>query len=551
MNTNKIRLTRPFTKHYQSELFRQDSPVRIRLHLLFVACLLLASLPTYALQDAQSDGATTPVEQAVESSDPYGRDTPRQSFAGFLAAAEEYDFEKAAEYLDLRNLPHEVSQLGGATLANYLDFVIKRNLTIDSLILSTRHDGQLIDDLPEYRDELGRLQTIDGEVILLLQKVPGPEEGFIWKVSNATVALIPGLYKEFSYPDWVEFVRSKLPADKNFLGLELFKWVIVLSVGILVAPIGWLFAIGLSRVLTRSSSPLRDDVRKLLTGPVLVLSILYLLRILLYNLGLGATAQRIQQAGTIVTIVFVWFLFSLIDLARARRREKYLAQGRTDSAVLGRPMANALKLFTVLAAFLVWLTNAGVDITTVLAGLGIGGIAIALALQKPIEDLLGAISIYSQQPILTGDLCKVGSTFGRVEEIGLRTTLIRTLSDTRVSIPNSKLASGDIENYSVRKKMLYHPDLPLRYDTTAEQIQAITSGIASMLETEKSIHPDSARVRFTEFDKHSMIISVRIYVDTDDFNDYLEAVERVNIAIMKIVQGVGAHFDRGFHPEFL
>ena len=217
MNTNEIRLTRPFTKHYQSELFRQDSPVRIRLHLLFVACLLLASLPTYALQDAQSDGATTPVEQAVEPSDPYGRDTPRQSFAGFLAAAEEYDFEKAAEYLDLRNLPHEVSQLGGAKLANYLDFVIKRNLTIDSLILSTRHDGQLIDDLPEYRDELGRLQTIDGEVILLLQKVPGPEEGFIWKVSNATVALIPGLYKEFSYPDWVEFVRSKLPADKNFL----------------------------------------------------------------------------------------------------------------------------------------------------------------------------------------------------------------------------------------------------------------------------------------------------------------------------------------------
>jgi len=530
-------------------LLRQ-SELKMRLCLLVLASMLLSSLSAYALQDSQNEAASTVGEQAVESSDPYGRNTPRGSFEGFQAAAEEFDFERAAEFLDLRNLPAAVSQMDGATLAEHLDFVIKRNLQIDILMLSSRHEGDLIDDLPDYRDELGRIQTIEGEVVLLLQKVPGPDEEFVWKISNATVARIPVLFKEFSYPAWVETVQDKLPADKHFLGLELFKWVIVLVFIILAVPIGWLIATGLSRVITKPTSPLYEDVRKLLTRPVLVLTIVLLGRLLLHNLGLGATAQKVEQAGTIFTIIFVWFLFSVIDLARAKRRETYLARGRTDAAVLGRPMANALKLFIVLAAFLVWLTNAGVNITTLLAGLGIGGVAIALALQKPIEDLLGAISIYSQQPIVTGDLCKVGTTFGRVEEIGLRATTIRTLSDTMVSIPNSKMAYGEIENYSVRKKMLYHPGLPIRYDTTPEQMQAITSGITAMLKEEKAIIQESARVRFTEFDDQSMIIKVRVYVDTEDFNEYLESVERMNFEIMKIVQDSGAHFDQGFKPEF-
>jgi len=531
-------------------VFQRRTKSGIWLCRLVLAGLLLSSSPGYTHQDSESEDVTSPREQADERSDPYGRDTPRGSFEGFLRASETFDFDQAAEYLDLRNLPSALSQMDGTSLAEQLDFIIQRKLRIDSVMLSNRFAGQAADSLPDYRDELGRIKTVEGEIILLMQKVPGPADRFIWKISNATVALIPGLYKEFSYPAWVEAVQSKLPADKNFLGVELFKWVIVLGIAILAAPIGWLIAIGLSRMLAGPKSPLRDDVRKLMTRPVLALAVLLLIKFLLHKLGLGATAQKIEQAGTVSTIIYVWLLFSIIDLARARRREKYLAQGRTDAAVLGRPMANALKLFAVLAAFLVWLTNAGVDITTLLAGLGIGGVAIALALQKPIEDLLGAISIYSQQPVLTGDLCKIGSTFGRVEEIGLRTTRIRTLSDTRVSIPNSSIAYGEIENYSVRKKMLYHPNLPLRYDTTAEQMQAITSGIAAMLETEKSIIQESARVRFTEFDKHSMIINVRIYVDTEDFNEYLEVVERLNIAIMKIVQGAGAHFDQGLSSDF-
>jgi MscS family membrane protein len=223
----------------------------------------------------------------------------------------------------------------------------------------------------------------------------------------------------------------------------------------------------------------------------------------------------------------------------------FLAQGRADAHILGRPLANTIKLITLLVAILVWLNNSGVEISALLAGLGIGGVALALALQKPIEDLLGAVSLYSQQPMQTGDLCKFGTILGRIEEIGLRTTRIRTLNDTLVSVPNCIVAHGAIENYSSREKMLYHPSLQLRYDTTTEQMQTIIENINDMARNHEKVIEDSVRIRFTEFSENAMIIKARIYVDESNFSGYLAVVGDLNISIMKIVQDAGAHFAQG------
>jgi MscS family membrane protein len=200
---------------------------------------------------------------------------------------------------------------------------------------------------------------------------------------------------------------------------------------------------------------------------------------------------------------------------------------------------------TILVASLVWLSNAGVEISALLAGLGIGGVALALALQKPIEDLLGAISLYSQQPMMTGDLCKYGTILGKIEEIGLRTTRIRTLNNTLVSVPNCLIAHGAIENYSAREKMLYHPELPLRYDTTPEQMDSIIEAIDQMAREHDGVITNSVRIRFTAFAENCMIIKARIYVDTSDFSTYLQVVTDLNMGIMKIVQDNGAHFAQG------
>lgn len=513
---------------------------------LIISCL--AYVPAiHADQEPAAEVQTTDqdVVEDVAFKDNLGRDTPHSSFLGFLHFTEKFDYENAGRYMDLRNLPRSVGQYSGEELARRADFVIKRGMKIDAELLSKKIHGQVVDGLPDYRDELGRLETEEEELTLYMQRVPGPDDNYIWKISNASVALIPDLYDYFSYPQWVEDIRAHVPDDVSFLGVELFKWVIILGATLISAPLFWLIGLVLSRLITKPGGEMRQPVRRLLTRPIPIFAVGILVGQFLKELGLGATAQRVIEANTLLTIVAVWIVFSLIDLGRAWRRKKFIARGRADAHILGRPMANALKLVTLIIGILFWLSNAGIDITALLAGLGIGGVALALAMQKPIEDLLGAISIYTQQPVVTGDLCKYGNTLGRVEEIGLRTTRIRTLANTLVSVPNYLLAHGAIENLSARETMLYHPDLPLRYDTSREQMQTIIDNIDAMARDHEKVVNDQVRIRFTEFAENAMIIKARIYVDTSEFNTYLAVVGELNIAIMKIVQDAGAHFAQG------
>ncbi len=528
-------------------------PMTGKLPWIICVCLLVYATGALAMQEQTAE---TPLQVAAEPKqiqplDNLGRDTPRSSFIGFLKATESFDYESAVEFMDLRNLPYSVSKLSGEELAEQLDFVIKRGMDIEVQLLSEKNSGQVVDGLPDYRDELGHIKTEQGEEVFFMQRVPGPDENFIWKISNASIARIPELYDQFSYPEWVEDVRLYVPQDVGFLGVELFKWVIIISISILLAPVFWLIGLLLSRTFSNPKSPIYPSIRKLFTRPMVILALLVLMTLLMDELGLGATAQKIAQSKTVITLVVIWIIFSVIDLARAKRRAKFINLGRLDAHILGRPMANALKLLTLIIASLVWLNNAGVEITALLAGLGVGGVALALALQKPIEDLLGAISIYSLQPVQTGDLCKYGSILGTIEEIGIRTTRMRTLADTLVSIPNSLIAHGAIENYSARKKMLYHPELPLRFDTSQTQMTAILENIGHMARQHEAVIADSVRVRFLEFSDNAMIIRARIYVNTDDFDTYLKVVGELNMGILTTVRETGAQFSQGARTVLL
>ena len=497
-----------------------------------------------ALQE-ELTAVQAPAAEVVEFKDNLGRDTPRSSFIGFLRATEQFDYTSAVQFMDMRNLPHAARRVDAEELARQLDFIIQRGMKINVDQLSSKVTGQVVDGLPDYRDELGRLIGDAGEQVLYMQKVPGLDDNFIWKVSNASIALVPELYDYFSYPAWIEYFRENLPSDSSFLGVELFKWVIVLGMIGILLPAFWIIGYILSRLISKPGAPLFVPIRSFLTRPVPFLAIGLISGSLLRELGLGARAQELAESRTLVTLIVVWLIFSLIDLARAKRRERFIAEGREDAHILGRPLAHALKLLTLLGASLVWLSNSGVEISALLAGLGVGGVALALALQKPIEDLLGAVSLYSQQPMQTGDLCKYGDILGSIEEIGLRTTRIRTLSDTLVSVPNCIIAHGAIENFSKREKMLYHPDLPLRFDTTLEQMQSVIDGIDAVARAHIKVIEKSVRVRFIQFSSNALIIRARVYVDESDFSAYLEVVSELNMSIMKVVEDAGAHFAEG------
>jgi MscS family membrane protein len=515
-----------------------------------IACILcslcLSGHPPVFAQEPPAEEqpvVVLPVEQDRGPEDALNRGTPRGAAVGFIAASEEPNFEKAANYLDLRNLPDEVAEIGGHELARQLYQVISRAFWLDDFTLSDRPEGVQGDGLPEYRDEFVPITTPDGrEYRLWLQRVPRGDGVLIWKVSNRSVALIPELYEEFSYPPLIETIRKWFPEESSFLGLETFKWFILLAAGVITWPLFWLIGWVLGRLF---SSPERDTyplVRKFFGGPFVLLGYLLVVGILLRELGVGAYAREVMEARTVSTIVVVWLLWSLTNLFRAHKQRKLEAAGRPGAAKLLRPMTGLIKIVILIFGVLFWLNNLGVNITTLLAGLGVGGLAVALALQKPLEDMMGALTIFTQAPMRVGDFVRYGEVTGIVEDIGLRTTRVRTLNNTVVSIPNARIAHTEVENLSYREKIRYQPTLRLRYDTTLEQLQKIRDGIWSLLTEHEGVYGDPIRVRFTDFEKDAILMKVHCFLKTTDYTEFLEIGEQLNYRIMEIVESVGASF---------
>jgi MscS family membrane protein len=196
----------------------------------------------------------------------------------------------------------------------------------------------------------------------------------------------------------------------------------------------------------------------------------------------------------------------------------------------------------------------------VLAGLGIGGIAIAFAAQKTLENLFGGISVLADEVIRVGDYCRFGDRTGTVEDISLRSTRVRTDARTELSIPNGALATMNIENFARRDKILFNPVLSIRCETTADQLRYLLAEIRRMLYEHPKVGSDSANIRFANFDSGALRVEITSFVLTRDANEFAAVREDLLFRIMDIVEKSGSGFafpsqtlylsrDPGLHNE--
>jgi MscS family membrane protein len=490
-------------------------------------------------QEEAQENEKAAAEQAPQGPvDEFNRGTPRSSFLGLAEAAREGDFERAAEYLDLRNLPDGVLETGGPELARRFKIVLDRALWIDVDTLSRDPRGVSDDGLPDYRDSLGRIE-IDGKRIdIHMQRIPRGDGVFIWKISNATVGKIPELHGIYGYGVIGEKLSKVMP-DFEFLGLQTWQWLMVvglLGIGYLVALvptwfIGWL--------VRRNEGRLSDELARFVSGPIRLLIAVLVARSWIDVIHPGVTARAWMEGHTLITILLAWALIRLVGVFQRHWASRLEARGRAQAVVLMRPAANVFKLLIVVIAVMIWFENLGFRATTLVAGLGIGGLAVALAAQKPIEHLIGAITLFSSAPVRVGDFCRFGDKIGTVEEIGLRATKIRTLGRTAVYVPNAAFADMQLENFAERERVWYHPTIGLRYDTTPDQVRYILVEIRKVLYSHPKVDPDPARVRFIGYGDSSLDLEIFAYVQTADWNEYLEVAEDLNLRIMDIIVQAG------------
>jgi MscS family membrane protein len=198
----------------------------------------------------------------------------------------------------------------------------------------------------------------------------------------------------------------------------------------------------------------------------------------------------------------------------------------------------AIIIMAVVGVLSLW----GYPVASLLAGLGIGGLALALAAQKTVENLFGSFSIGLDQPFREGDFVKVEDFVGTVEAIGLRSTRIRTLDRTLVTIPNGKLADMRLESFAVRDRMRLACVVGLVYGTTAGQMRQVLEGLERVLRAHPKIWPDAVVVRFKEFGASSLDIEIMAWFQTPDWGEFQLIRQEVLLSFMDVVESAGTSF---------
>ena len=517
----------------------------LALCLLFSPALYAGDAPPTLKQiveksDTEKIEETADPKPAKGPLDEYDRGSPRSSTLGLAEALEKLDFEKAVHYMDLRNLPFTISEADGPDLARKLLIVADRSMIVDYEAISDDPDGHADDGLPRYRDRITTVKTRDGPVDILMQKVPRADGVFIWKLSNATVAQIPALNEEFGYGPIGDRLSLVFP-HYYFLGMELWQWVVLTGLVVGAYMIAWAVTWLMFRLLTIHLKERRTRAERFINGPLRILIMVLIFRSTFDLVAPSLVARAIFEARTFLIVAVVWILLGFIDLIMYRMAERMKKQGRADAVVLLRPATTAIKLTVVFVGIITWLDNVGYEVTTLLAGLGIGGIAVAFAAQRTLENLIGSITIFSSQPVHVGDFCRFGDKLGVVEEIGLRATQLRTLERSVVHIPNAKFSTDIIENLTQRDKILYRTRLRLSLQTTAAQMQDVLAGLRELIEQHEMIDQEASRARFLEFGEYAQEIELYVYIKTKDFVEYLQQREDINLSIRKIIEKSGTH----------
>ncbi|MDE3135146.1 MAG: mechanosensitive ion channel family protein [Acidobacteriota bacterium] len=471
--------------------------------------------------------------------DALGRTTPRGTVLGFLSAARKGNDEIAAQYLDTRRRGKAAEKL-----AHELFVVLNTRLPARLNQISDSPEGSATDLLNPNQDLIGVVTGAQGKTDIIVERVDRKKEGKVWLFSRGTLTSIPPIYDEISaisvdriLPEWL--VNTRL-AD-----IPLFEWIAVFA----GMPLVYLLTGLLGRLLGRLANFV---MRRLLGGPglsrfeilpapVRLILLGLVVRWMLAKVSLPLLAR--QFWATVATVIFIaattWLLVLLtgwFEKLASRRMERRPLAGATSMLRLLRGVVNLLLVF---AGFLVALHHFGVNLTAALAGLGVGGIAVALAAQKTLENVIGGASLIFDKAMKVGEFVKVGDTVGTVEEIGLRSTRIRTLDRSVLRIPNGQLASVNLESYSARDKFWLHPIIGLGYKTTSAQMHAVLDGIRKLLDRSPAVEA-GPRVRLLKFGPYSLEVEVFAYVHASDWTEFLMIQEELLLGMMECVEAAGA-----------
>ena len=492
---------------------------RARGRIAFACAAVVALLNVTAPAAGQSSPAAPAASNQPPASpgDPLDRGTPRGTVLGFMKAVRERRTDIAVQYL---NTP--LRGAAAVTRAEQLFVVLDRRLPPRLSVLSDRPEGSLANPFTPDRDVIGTVPTANGPLDLVVERTNRGAAGPVWVFSRATLEAIPDVYDEVNLVAVDRFLPSVLVKPRIF-GIRLFEWLaFALLFGVVYVMAG---------------------VRRLIPGSVRLLVLAIVMRWAVGAIDLPLVERRFWSsvAAVLAISAAAWILLGLNKLAARYALRRFEAAGRGEIASMLSPARRVVDGLILASAVLVLFLYFGVDPTAALAGLGIGGIAVALAAQKTLENVIGGVSIIIDKAVRVGDFVKLGETCGTVDYIGLRSTRIRTLDRTILSVPNGQIATVNVETLSVRDKFRFYHVLSLRYATSSSQIRQVIEGIHALLVRQPSVDAtEPIRVRFIRLGVSSLDIEVVVYLLRPGWEEFLETQQQLLLEMIAIVERAGA-----------
>lgn len=517
-----------------------------RLLLAFIFVVLCSTAAHAQLLSAgKSEDAAT--ADAVFPSDSLNRRNPRGTVNGFIQAVADQNYIRASRYLNLKRSWRSNRQRKRIVLKFQSLLDQGGDMRATSLI-SDKPGGVTNDDLPDNQDIVGTLNADGNEIVLYVENIGGNTTANppLWQFSSATVAAISS-----SDLDETSLLNRTLPEnlkEQTLGGVPVGHWLAMVILVAVSYIFSWLL-VALCGLIIRGLWKKARQPEKWLIIRALGLPLRLYITVLLFieasqQIGISIIIRQRFSAITVTIGIaaILILLWRLTDILSEYINNRMTVRKRISAISVILFVRRMAKTAIIVIGVIALLGAVGFDVTTWIAALGIGGLALALGAQKTVENFVGSVSLIADQTIRVGDFCRVGEIKGTVESIGMRSTRLRTPERTVVTIPNGQFASTNVENYAHRDRFLFNPILELRMETTPDELRKVLQLTRDMLHNHDKVIDEGSKVRLTGFTANGYKTEIYCYVQAGNIDEAQEIQEGIYMQLLDIVQQSGTDF---------
>ncbi|GAA0313583.1 mechanosensitive ion channel family protein [Psychrobacter aestuarii] len=503
--------------------------------LMLLLCTALPMLAWSAESSVLGIGDSSGEASAeVSMPDPFGRDTPRQAVQGFISALSDNDYLLASNYLNLSKADNPAT-----VIRQFKQALDAGGRFQTDLQLSNVPEGNLTDQLPPSQERVGDIRIADKNIPLLLERVVSKTGAQYWQFSSETLKPLAEVV-ENTEPTLVARYTSEALKDKKLMGYQLVDVVaaVVLTVGsfILTYVLVWLCYHLLKLIYPRVRGHQLPLPNRVILPLAVVIMALMLSEVMVYA-GVSVTLREPVNRFTEIAswLAMTWLLLRVIDALFGRAEAMSYKRNHIERVSILGLLRKIVKALLLIFAVIVIFGNLGFDLTTGIAALGVGGLALALGAQKTIENLVGSVVVVADSPVRVGDYCKFGTYEGTVVDIGIRSSRVRTLSRTIVTIPNGDFSSMQIENYAARDMFRFLHNIYLKRNAEIDEIFRLVKDLNTFIEKHELTNQEWNQANINELRQDCYVIQLQAYVNAGSI---IEFYDKQNVLFVDILNEI-------------